>query len=698
VHAEADPMVRVNDGVQRSKGGTRAKASIAFWAILCAGLAIRLAGLDCSFWVDEIWTHGLASTGWREAAFSMPYPLIYLLSRAAYLCFGDTEAVLRMPMIIAGVVGLVAVHRLGSRVHYGLGLAAMALLVLAASHVQASQDARYYAFVMLFATLLLLALERGLTGETWRPWAMAAFVVTVSLLTTPIILPFLFATGTGAVICVLCLRNRPGRMASLVRIAAVFGMGVVGYLVLLLVLHGGNVLRSPFFFMGDQSTPGEAYASQRLGLPAYAQFVRQIAFYTLQHQFDIYVLVVLCAFGSVWLFRKNRPVAVLLTCSVVLPPLPLFIVPVGHFYNANYFTYVLPPLTVFAAAGCFALAELGSQLRKGSVSIAVIFFLSGFVPMTYLDLASLRHHFTLRRPAGDWKGVAQRLAFELGSGDIVIHVRDTAGDDRDAWKYLSKACLDFYLKRYCSNGQVLVGDLEAFGAGAAVEAEHIALANPEKTVWIVDAGRLSHGARDIPRLMSIGDYLGNYDGILLYRCPAPGTNLVRGGGFEAQPPKFTVQGDGMVSLIRDDDAFEGTSIRIVRKTKGMTMVALPDVERIEIDKSYTLSLCLKLQHVYTSEKLDVDGVPGMVAINSGDSSRLLATLAGSHEWQKYTIPIDPGDVLSDGSDLVTLGIGFYEGMGTIWIDNVMLSEGPPRSFINLRAGPRQISRRQIVHR
>lgn len=155
-------------------------------AILLAGAALRVAMGFESFWLDEAWSWALA----REARSALdvftsfrhdnnhPLNTLYLYALRGV---GDSLhwIVLRIPSLVAGVLSLALVLRLGLR--FGRGAAGIALGLAAASFplVSASAQARGYAAAILFG-LLYVELSWGLAVR--RAGLAAAVLAAVAAL------------------------------------------------------------------------------------------------------------------------------------------------------------------------------------------------------------------------------------------------------------------------------------------------------------------------------------------------------------------------------------------------------------------------------------------------------------------------------------------------------------------------------------
>src|SRR5690606_26058856 len=83
------------------------------------------------------------------------------------------EAVLRLPSLIAGLLGILAMFGVLRTIHSNTaGLAGALMVAVSPFHISHSQHARYYTLLMLFATLTLWMCYLAVTRRRW-PWYAA---------------------------------------------------------------------------------------------------------------------------------------------------------------------------------------------------------------------------------------------------------------------------------------------------------------------------------------------------------------------------------------------------------------------------------------------------------------------------------------------------------------------------------------------
>lgn len=157
-------------------------------ALTLLALLVRCA-ITRGIWLDEAISVTQAQMPWQAMLDALRandvhpplhHAVLWLLAHA----FGTDEWVMRAPSLLAGALLVPAIYALGHVLwDRRAGLLAAALVSVAPFLVWYSQEARMYAFFMLFAVLALLGQAWALRGGGLRAWALYA-VATALLLWT----------------------------------------------------------------------------------------------------------------------------------------------------------------------------------------------------------------------------------------------------------------------------------------------------------------------------------------------------------------------------------------------------------------------------------------------------------------------------------------------------------------------------------
>jgi mannosyltransferase len=178
----------VRPWIKRSNLSERQAALGLLLLVLVLGASLRFYGLEAqSLWNDELatWNTGSAATPqavisevWDEGQGSHP-PGYYLFMHYSQQYFGDSEAALRASSAVAGVLTILVMYALGTRLYSRReGLIAAAFTAVLWTPVYYSQEARMYAFLILFSALTALfwfAIREGVSAGRWPLPAMLGY-------------------------------------------------------------------------------------------------------------------------------------------------------------------------------------------------------------------------------------------------------------------------------------------------------------------------------------------------------------------------------------------------------------------------------------------------------------------------------------------------------------------------------------------
>ena len=169
--------------------------------IVMAGTAVRVYGLGRrSVWDDEAWTYFISSQGWEHLWASVPYdihpPLFYIVEAVSLRWLGHSEAALRLPALVAGVLLLLVLAMIARRL-WGEAAALLVALFAGLSPVliYQSQEARNYSLLCL--VMLLGAWSWWQYAQSLdRRQAVAAALLTLAAVCTHylgvLLIPFAF--------------------------------------------------------------------------------------------------------------------------------------------------------------------------------------------------------------------------------------------------------------------------------------------------------------------------------------------------------------------------------------------------------------------------------------------------------------------------------------------------------------------------
>jgi uncharacterized membrane protein len=167
-------------------------------------------------------------------------PAYYVLLRAWEFLAGRGEFALRYPSVIAGVLSLVLVYRLGRRgLGTSTGVVAVLLLALQPFHFYYSQDARPYTLMMVEAILMIYFFDRLCREPQLRWWAAFGLTGAVAMLTH-----YFMAFMVAALCLYLVLHVRAHRRVFLMWFGGLAAVGAVMLIWLIASRAGRLVVRT----------------------------------------------------------------------------------------------------------------------------------------------------------------------------------------------------------------------------------------------------------------------------------------------------------------------------------------------------------------------------------------------------------------------------------------------------------------------
>ena len=338
--------------------------------VLLLGFGLRLYQVDAEgLWYDELGTALYTSPdksllevvrGPLEVPV-IPAPPLYFVSTYLFRLAGGSDFVLRLPSVFYGVLAIAAIYVLGrDLLGPRQGLVAAFLLSISAFHVRYSQEARYYALLMLLGTLSLFFFCRGLHRNDARSWA--GYVVTSSLAVYTHLFAFLFLAVEGLYAVAHFVAGRMGHRPAPAKQRTVVGWRrdpFVSFLLSAAVMAALYLPMLPF-------TLGGLVGGKGLGgrVPT---VVSRTSLSYLAGIVDLFgagpglpLLSYLAALGLgvYFLFRRAREQLALCVMWMVLPFLVVLMVPAGHSFRLRYVIFVLPVFLFIVSAGLVGLGEL----------------------------------------------------------------------------------------------------------------------------------------------------------------------------------------------------------------------------------------------------------------------------------------------------------------------------------------------------
>jgi tetratricopeptide (TPR) repeat protein len=421
---------------------------VPLWLILLLAFGLRLYRLDVKgLWVDEIFTAVFASPAndlgtivSRSLATPLPTPpLWFLITHASVITFGDGEFAIRLPSVFAGLLGVVAIYKVGKLLfNRHVGLVAAFLLATSPYHLLVAREGRFYAAVVFFSLMTLYCLIRGMQSRQKRWWL--GFVV-ASLLNAYIHVTTLLVLVTELLYAasLLAIQFRSARGAGrswqlrqtfagplLVSAGAI----AIGYLPMLPHLVTGA--------MNDRrglGASGELFTLSGSDLLSILQ--------TFSPGSGIYLLLytVPAVLALTVIFRSDRRKALLWILWFAVPLILILLLRSRHWFAVKYVIAMLPMFLILTAVGVIEIVRGTPAVLRRARGRLGRWFPSTAAPFSFRSLrspglglilgASILAYGIVNASSpkvprlyndngGYWREVGQVLNNNVRPGDVVV--------------------------------------------------------------------------------------------------------------------------------------------------------------------------------------------------------------------------------------------------------------------------------------
>jgi dolichyl-phosphate-mannose-protein mannosyltransferase len=559
--------------------------------IMLLAAALRMHELDTSYWIDEVNTHGKGNAG-LAYAWSRAFPLCYVFAHFT-LFWGDTEALLRLPALTAGILGVPLLYVMGKSLAGRLGgLLAALMLAVSVYHIHWSQIARYYSFVMLFGMALLWLLSNALSGKGRAFWIGYSCMLGLGALTHATFLPIAGMAAFGAFVWTMLTKTHSThgkrmRAVGILVLCTFLGLAVP------LARNAGGLIRFIDLPSTTQTAPNNDSAgsgkAESANVPpretniltpgAYKLFFKAYfsAFAGSAGTKYSFIILGLCGAAALWF--KHRPSAVLLAAAFIGIPLPFFLVKANHFYSDRYFCIMLPLSILLISVG---LARVAAWCAKrcvrprddrentrartalaGAIQVLVVgAAAAALAPATIQSI----HAYYEGRPERDWKGMAQVMSQTMAQDDLIAY-----GNYHESLIGRLEHELGLYLALQIPSG--ISHGIASTWCRTPAEAQAFLRENPHATIWLIgddtwpnllEPGFLeakSGKARDSGRRFGMAT---------LWEFGKPTVNLCQAGDFES-PSVGGMSADP--ELLNESQAYSGNTC--ARLTSAHETLELP---------------------------------------------------------------------------------------------------------------------------
>ncbi len=582
-------------GYWNDKRIARCAAFAALLVIVGYGAFLRIHDLGISLYDDELYTRDRAMQSALYTLETRSYPLYYLLAKGS-LAFGDTEAALRFPSFIAGLLTIVLAYGIVRQVHSRTaGLVAAAIVAFAPFHIYYSTFARYYALMMFFALLTLWFLAGILARGRLRDWLGYTLAACLALASHVCFAPALAMMNIVAGVYLLCQRSRGSfrRRLGLVSLLALCTVAASSLLIQKNVnpskvfdLAFKPSVTAPIEKVSKADTPAASVVMSNIDTakrpqgggmaftdPATGKTRYRLTFYDCVEYLKTYfwndtnwlwpLLLVLGVWGFVDLWFRVPALAAPLTGGFLLGPLSLFFVTSGHWYHSRDLSFTAVFAVVLVACGACVLPRFLARLITAPRSIQLWRRTVASAPERNLSRTNLLY-------VGLMLGLAVPMAPVLNEaynsypvdgylprGPLVKNrapIRDwknlhavTSQSVRNGDYFLfmtpkeerGALYIHYYLSRFLPWREEEVRFVEQYGAPTPELLHELAARYPFSNLWFI--GFQNYNAPDFQEFFNDAgaeqyDFsAGNVPkGLRLFQLGAPTTNHIHNGGFEGR--------------------------------------------------------------------------------------------------------------------------------------------------------------------
>ena len=384
-------------------------------AIVLLGLVLRFFNLGKeSLWLDEAVSYFISNSTsignvWAAASIDRNAPLHFIILWAVRL-LGSNEFWLRFPSACAGIVTIVVIFLLAREIaNEKAGLISALLLAVSPFHIYYSQEARMYAFAVLFVAISYYAFFKACKSHQWYDWTLfgvacaaafySHFYTSFAIITLFIgyfiirIKEFNFSKWQGTI----------GSINSIIPTdfkSFMFGGGVAFILVIPII---GWFLNQSQYFLANTFNWGLSFWS----IP-FATF----SVFSFSNEMVAFFFIVLMIAGLWMTWRLNKYLAITLGFCLFIPVIISMFLSSSIPFNVRYHMYLITIFLVIVGIGIERLAEFLNK-NKGVYGALVLIILLSIMPLSayYSDFHK-----------EDWRGFSANLQKITQPGDIIVPV------------------------------------------------------------------------------------------------------------------------------------------------------------------------------------------------------------------------------------------------------------------------------------
>lgn len=401
--------------------------------ITALAAALRLYHLDArGLWTDEVFTalfasaeNDLAAVARRSLSTPVPTPPLWFLITHFFLrILGSSDIVARLPSMLCGVLGILAIYKVGEALFdRAIGLTSALLLALSPMHLRQSQEARFYAGVVLFSLLSLYFLYRGVNSYEKKWWVGFTIVTLVNLYTH---LTAFFVLAVEIMYACLLLTQHlvaARRRGTTRRLGTTFALPL---LISVGIIAACYVPMIPHIIRGIQGPRGLGNPNQTRGLKlSVGYFLSLFGRFGAGDGIPLALFMAAFLWGLIHAIRRQGRPGFLILLWIAVPFLIVFPLRPKHWFAAKYVIFILPLYLMTISLGVTYLARSIALFLSHWTALGVWKFLpvlSLVALVTIYGLMSISDLDEKYAPQTGvrWREIGRLLTNNMQSEDAVI--------------------------------------------------------------------------------------------------------------------------------------------------------------------------------------------------------------------------------------------------------------------------------------
>lgn len=402
-------------------------------ALVVLATALRLYHLGAKgLWTDEVFTalfasaeNDLAAVARRPLSTPVPTPPLWFLITHLFLkVLGSSDIVVRLPSVLFGVLGILAIYKVGEALFdRTIALTSAFLLAVSPMHLHYSREARFYAGIVLFSLLSLYFFYRGVNSDERKWWGGFTVVTLVNLYTH---LTAFFVLAVEILYACLLLTHdlvAARRSGTTRRFSTTFALPLLISLGIIAACYAPMI---PHILRGIQGTRGLGNPSDIEGLElSVGYFLSLFGVFGAGAGIPLSLYMAAFLWGLINAIRKQWRQGLLILLWTVGPFAMVFLLRPKHWFAPKYVIFILPLYLMTLSLGLTYLARSiaralghwnGLGVRRSLLELSLAALLTIY---TLMSISGLDETYAPQKGVR-WREIGQFLTSNMQPDDAVI--------------------------------------------------------------------------------------------------------------------------------------------------------------------------------------------------------------------------------------------------------------------------------------